>query len=746
MKSIGNSVPRSGGRERVSGKQRYVGDIKLAQMVHAKPVSINCAHARITGIDTSEAEKVSGVLAIITSENITQPIKRYGPTYADRPLLADNMVQYHGEPVALVVAETSHAAAVAASRVAISYEELKPILTVEEALDPHAELVQSPQLRKNHPLRNTNILDHWDFGWGDITQAQPDITITNTYRFNQLAHFAIEPYTYIADASADVITVYSPTQNPFRLQKSIADTFELPLSHVVIHAPDPGGAFGGKQHPKFEHICAYASQVVQRPVRIELTLEESFQAARRSAATITMTSGFTHDGILVSQDIETWYLAGAYADIAPRVASKGSYLAAGPYVVPHVRTSANVVLSHTVPSTAYRGFGNPQVAWAYESQMDAAAKALGLDAVEIRMKNLPKRGQEFIANDKPADGIWSQTLQKAADEIGWNKPLLPDHGRGIALGIKMGATSGASYAIVRLHMDGSATVFSGTSDMGQGARTIFTQVVSEELGVPFENIDMVMGDTEKVPYDLQTSASRSTVFMGTAIQRACDDIRAQLKKLASEAYKIEEQQISVESGTVHLSDGICKTYTELLKDRFGKLGGEVIGVGQMRSELVAGHPLGGQPAFYEFVCCAAEVAVDRNTGEIAVDKLYITSDVGKALNSQHVTMQDEGAAVMAVGHTLMEHYIYDEHGRIRNLGALDYRIPTIKDIPRDLRSYHIENHDGPGPYGAKGMSEGGTLSVSPAIASAVEQATGVRIRDLPLTPEKVWKALQEIEQ
>jgi CO/xanthine dehydrogenase Mo-binding subunit len=746
MRSIGNSPPRSGGKARVSGKQLYTGDIKLTNMVHAKPVSIDCAHARITGIDISKAEKVAGVLTIITGDTLSQPIKRYGPTYIDRPLLADKIVQYHGEPVALVVAETPHAAAVAASQVVVSYEELKPILTVEEALAPHAELVQSPELRKNHPLKHTNILDHWDFGWGDINQAKPDVTITHTYHFNQLAHFAIEPYTYIADASADFITVYSPTQNPFRLQKSIADTFELPLSHVVIYAPDPGGAFGGKQHPKFEHICAYASQVVRRPVRIELTLEESFQAARRSAATIHITSGFTQDGILVSQDIETWFLAGAYADIAPRVASKGSYLAAGPYVVPHVRINANVVLSHTVPSTAYRGFGNPQVAWAYESQMDAAAKELGLDAVEIRMKNLPRRGQEFIVGDKPADGIWCQTLQTAADEILWKEPLLPNHGRGIALGIKMGATSGASYAIVRLHMDGSATVFSGTSDMGQGSRTIFTQLVSEELGVPFDNIDMVMGDTEKVPYDLQTSASRSTVFMGTAIQRACYDIKKQLGQLASEAYKTEEQQISVEPDSILLPDGTRKTYTELLKDRFGKLGGEVIGVGQMRSELVANHPLGGQPAFYEFVCCAAEVAVDRNTGEIAVDKLYIISDVGKALNSQHVTMQDEGAAVMAVGHTLMEHYIYDEHGRIRNLGALDYRIPTIKDIPRDLRSYHIENQDGPGPYGAKGMSEGGTLSVSPAIAAAVEQAVGVRIRDLPLTPEKVWKALQEKEK
>ncbi|MGM0432200.1 MAG: xanthine dehydrogenase family protein molybdopterin-binding subunit [Spirochaetota bacterium] len=741
MKSIGNPINRVGGSDRTTGKQQFVGDIKLPYMLHMKPVSIPCAHAEIESIDISKALEVEGVVAAFRGEDLPQPIKRYGPAYKDRPLLADKTVNYHGEPVAVVIGETPHAAAVGATLVEVSYTEITPILTVEQALDPDAELVQKPELRGDHPYKHTNILDHWDFGWGEVDTCEADTVVENTYYFSPLTHFAIEPYTYLATPTNEGITVYSAMQNPFRLQQSIADALEMPLSKVTVISPDPGGAFGGKQHPKFEHICAYAALQLGKPVRVELSLEESFQAARRTSARIDIRTGFNKDGTLAFQDIATWYLAGAYADIAPRIASKGSYLAAGPYRVPHVRIDANVLLSHTVPSTAFRGFGNPQANWAYESQMDAGADALGIDRVEIRRINLPERRQEFIPGDQEADGIWSQTLLAGAKEIGWDTPLKPGRGRGISLGIKMGATSGASYAIARLHSDGSVTIFSGTSDMGQGARTIFTQIVSEELGVPVERITMVMGDTSKVPYDLQTSASRSTVFMGSAILNACTDIKKKLRGFAAEVYQESETDIQVEPGLVVTASGKQATYTELMTARFGKLRGEVIGVGEKRSELIKGMPLGGKASFYEFVCCAAEVEVNKDTGEITIDKLVIVGDVGKALNSQHAAMQDEGAAAMALGHTLMEQYIYDEHGRIKNLGALDYRIPTIKDVPRQLISKHVENGDGPGPYGAKGISEGGTLCVSPAIAAAVENAIGVRIRSLPLTPEKVWKAM-----
>jgi len=422
------------------------------------------------------------------------------------------------------------------------------------------------------------------------------------------------------------------------------------------------------------------------------------------------------------------------------VVSKASYVAAGPYRVPNVRIVARAVLSHTTPSTAFRGFGAPQENWAVESQIDAAAGKLGIDRVAIRLKNLPKRGEVFMPKDPPADGDWAEVLQRAAQEIGWGEPLPQGRGRGIAMGLKAGPTTAASYSIVRLHLDGSVTVYSGTSDMGQGARTVFTQIVSEELGIPADKVVVTMGDTSAVPFDLQTSASRSTVVMGSAIIDACDEVKRQLMDLAAECYGAAAEAIQISPGTIHLPGG-DRSFLELLKDRFGRVKGEVIGVGSARYEYLKGHPLGGQPAFYEVVAVAADVEVDQETGEIGIHKMIVVGDVGKAINPQHVSMQDEGAAVQALGHSIMEHYVMDSSGRVLNLGALDYRIPTTKDVPEQFMSIHIENADGPGPYGAKGVAEGGTLATAPAIGAAVEEAIGVRIRDLPLTPERIWTAL-----
>jgi CO/xanthine dehydrogenase Mo-binding subunit len=428
-------------------------------------------------------------------------------------------------------------------------------------------------------------------------------------------------------------------------------------------------------------------------------------------------TGFNRDGTIAFQDIESNFLMGAYADIAERVIAKSNYLACGPYRVPNARITVRALLSHTTPSTAFRGFGTPQVAWAHESQMDDAARRLGIDRVEIRLRNLARKGEAFVPDDTPADGDWPESVRKAAAAIGWGTPLAPGHGRGLAVAIKASATIGASYAIVRLHWDGSATVLTGTSDMGQGARTVLAQIAANELGILVESVRVVMGDTATVPFDLQTSASRSTVFMGQAVLRACQDIRSQLG--ASET-----------------------SLDDLLRSRFGMVRGEVIGVGSMRREYLPEHPLGETASFYEFSCTASEVAVDQETGEILLVRHVTVADVGKAINPQQVEGQDEGAAVMGLGHTLMEHVILDERGRIRNLGALDYRIPTSKDLPLEMSSLLVENADGPGPYGAKGAGEGGLMPTAPAIASAVTEATGVVIRDLPLTPERVWHEIQ----
>ena len=738
---VGSSINRVGGLDRVLGTQMYVADVKLPNMLHAKLVHLDCAHARVRSIDCREALKVEGVRAVLTAADLPRPIPRFGPTYQDRPILAEKTTLFHGEPVAIVAAESEHAAEVAASRVKVDYQELPAICMVAQALDPSAELVQDPAIRGQGPFKNTNILDEWSFGWGDVENCQADTVIENTYTFPIVTQFAIEPFTYLAEPTADGITVYSAIQIPYGLQRILAAVLNLPLSRVRIIAPDPGGAFGGKQHPKLEPLLAYFALRLGRPLRLELTLAESFQQVRRAAAQVRVRSGFNSDGTLVFQDIESNYLIGAYADIAARVVSKASYVAAGPYRVPNVRILARALLSHTPPSTAFRGFGAPQENWAVESQLDAAAKKLRLDRVDIRRKNLPRAGEVFMPRDPPADGDWAECLEKAAEAVGWGQPLPEGRGRGIAMGLKAGPTTAASYTIVRLHLDGSATLYSGTSDMGQGARTVFTQIVAEELGVPLEQIAVIMGDTSVVPFDLQTSASRSTVVMGNAIIKACGDIKRQMAELAAECYGVAVDRIRVAPGVVHLPEG-DHSFVEVLQDRFGRVKGEVIGVGSARNEYVKEHPLGGPPAFYEVVAIAAEVEVDRETGETEILKLIVAGDVGRAINPQAVSMQDEGAAVQGLGHSLMEQYILDAAGRIRNLGALDYRIPTTKDVPRELRSIHIENADGPGPYGAKGVAEGGILATAPAIGGAVEQAIGVRIRDLPLTPERIWTALK----
>lgn len=738
---IGISARRVGGPERVTGQQRFVGDLRLDDELHVALVTLDCARARILAVDATAARAVPGVHAVVTAADLPEPMPRFGPVFADRPVLAVGETKFHGEPVAAVAAETPEAAERAAALVRVDHAELPAVLTVAAARDPHAPLVQDPALRSG-PLAGSNTVAEWEFGWGNPDSAPAECVLEHTYTFPMVTHFAIEPHVFLAAPDPDGVTVWSAIQHPYLLQQVIAQLLGLPLAKVRVLAPDPGGAFGGKQHAKFEPLLAFLALRTRRPVRLALSLAQTFQAVRRAAFEIRMRTGLGRDGTICFQDIDCSGLLGAYADIGVRVVSKATYLACGPYRVPHARVKVRALLSHTPPATAFRGFGTPQVAWAIESQLDEAARRLGLDRLELRLRNLAGRGEEIIPGDKPADGDWPEGLRRAAAAIGWGSPLPPGHGRGIAVGIKSSATTGASYAIVRLHFDGSATVLAGTSDMGQGARTILCQVAAEELGLPLERVQVVMGDTGVVPFDLQTSASRSTVFMGTAVAEACRDIRAQLAELAATAYGLDRAEVQVTPGLVRVPSGELD-YPALLAAAFAGVRGEVIGVGSRRGESVARHPLGGSPAFYEFNATACEVAVDPETGELTLLRHVSVADVGRAINPAQVEAQDEGAAVMGLGHTLMEHILLDQHGRIRNLGALDYRIPTTKDLPGELRSILVENADGPGPYGAKGAGEGGLFGVAPAVAAAVTEATGAVIRDLPLTPERIWQALQE---
>jgi CO/xanthine dehydrogenase Mo-binding subunit len=740
---IGRSHHRVGGRDRVTGAQRYVADIHLDNVLHVKLVHLGVAHARINAIDTTAAARVEGVHCILTAADFPEPMPRYGPAFTDRPVLAVGETKFFGEPVAAVAAETEDGAELAAALVRVEAEELPAVLSVQQALDPRSPLVQDPSIRPNQPLARTNTLQEWHFGWGDVDAARADCVIEHDYQFPMITHFAIEPHGFMAAPDENGVTIWSPMQHPFVLQRVVAAALGWPISKVRIVSPDPGGGFGGKGWPKFEPLVAYLALRVGRPVRLILTLEETFQQVRRTSATVRARTGFSRDGRIVFQDLEGNFLLGAYADIGVRVVSKASYAACGPYRTPNARVIARALLSHTTPTTAFRGFGTPQASWAVESQLTEAARTLGLDPVEIRLRNLPAKGEAFIPNDTPSDGDWASALRAAAKELGWGQPLAPNRGRGISLGLKSSSTASASLAIVRLHYDASASVMSATSDMGQGARTVLAQIAAEELGIEPDRVAVVMGDTAVVPYDSSTSASRSTVFMGNAVVKACADIKARLRALAARAFRVDDAAVEVLPGRVRLP-GRELSYADVLKAAFGPPRGEVIGVGEERGGgYVPDHPLGGRPEFWEFMCTAAEVEVDPETGLVEIVRLILASDIGRALNPQQVEAQDEGAAVMGLGHSLMEQLLLDEHGRILNLGALDYRIPTVQDVPLDLHSILIENRDGPGPYGAKGAGEGGILAIAAAVGAAINQAVGVEIRDLPLTPERIWRAIQE---
>jgi CO/xanthine dehydrogenase Mo-binding subunit len=742
---IGTSPPRVGGPERVRGTLEYVGDIRFGDALHVKLVTLDVSRARIESIDTSEAKRVDGVVSVITPQDLPSPMPRFGPQFHDRPLLATGETKYHGEPVAAVVAETPEAAARGAALVAVEHVPLDGgVFSVEAALDPLSPLVQDPSIRPDgDPRAKTNVLSEHRFEWGDVDSARADHVVDQTYDFPMVTQFAIEPHAFVAvPDDGGGVQVWSSVQHPFLLQKVLAEILDLPLARVRVHAPDPGGGFGGKQNPKHEALVALIALRHGRPTRLVLSLAETFQTVRRTSARIRVRSGFGSDGSLLFQEFVSDFLIGAYVDIADRVTGKSNYLAAGPYRVPHVRIVARALLSHTTPSTAMRGFGAPQLSWAREANIDQAAREMDIDPLQIRLVNLARHGEQFVPGETPADGQWEQVLQRTAELIDWGGPLPEGRGRGLAVGLKSGPTAGLSYATVRLLADGSALVFAGTSDMGQGARTIFAQIVTEELGVALDEVTVVMGDTSRVPYDQQTSASRSSVLMGNAVYRACQEIRERLGALVAKKSGVDPETVTVEKGAVTLPEGTSTSIPDAIGTVLGRLGGEIIGNGEMRVEGDPDHPLGGRAVFFELHCAACEVEVDRETGEIDVKKYVTVGDVGKALNPLQVAGQDEGAAIMGLGHTLMEKMILDDSGRILNMGAVDYRILTHMDVPEVMMSDSIENADGPGPFGIKGVSEGGLLATSPAVAAALTDATGVVVRELPITPERIWRALQ----
>ena len=526
---LGASIERAGGRERVTGAQRYVADLRLEGVLHVKLLHLPVGHARIDSIDVTGAFTLDGVRHVLTAAELPQPIPRFGPSFHDRPVIASGEVAYYGEPVAAVAAETEDGAAAAVERIRVDWEELPGIYSLEEALAEGAPLVRDPELRDGDPWSRTNVLREHRFGWGDVEAGGAALVVEDTYRFPMVSHFAIEPFAVLAAVQDGVLTVCTPIQHPFVLQRVLSEVTGLPVADVRVVVPDPGGGFGGKGYPKYEPLMAFMTMQTGRPVRLVLSLDESFQAARRAACSVRARTGVTADGTLLFQDLEADFLIGAYADIGDRVVSKASYTATGPYRTPNARIVARSVLSNTVPSTAFRGFGVPQLAWAVESQLDEVARRLGLDPLELRLRNLARKDEEFIPNDRPADGDWAEALRRAAEAIEWGTPVPAGRGRGLAMGLKSSATVSATSAIVRLHFDDSVSVLVGTTDIGQGARTVLAQLAAHELAVPIEAVRVVMGDT---PSCRSTRRPRPAARPSSPGTRSCSPARTSRRSSA----------------------------------------------------------------------------------------------------------------------------------------------------------------------------------------------------------------------
>jgi CO/xanthine dehydrogenase Mo-binding subunit len=434
---------------------------------------------------------------------------------------------------------------------------------------------------------------------------------------------------------------------------------------------------------------------------------------------------------------------GAYADAGPRVTQKAAYRALGPYRIPYAKVEAYGVYSNTVPAGAFRGFGALQVTWAYESQMDMIADRLGFDPLEFRIRNLLKKGDLYTAGDTPVDCDLEEGLLKVADAIKWKEtPKNPNRAKGISCCIKdAGGTYKVAGATVKMSSDGSVVLLTGTVEVGQGPRTALSQVVSEELSVPMDQISVAQLDTDVTPYDISTSASSSMVVMGTAVLRAAQDARKQLLQCASKVLKQKVDHLKLHNGHVVLGEGPPISFSKVIVDFFGSKAGEIIGKGLYKDKRNPRAVLGSTTTFWEVGWGGVEVEVDPETGVVRVLQYVSACDAGKAINPEQCIGQDEGAVLFGIGHTLMEEMVYDD-GQLLNGNLVDYRVPRFDDAPEDLHTILIENGNGPGPFGSKGIGEGGLLPVASAVANAVARAVGVRIQDLPLTPPKIWRALQ----
>jgi CO/xanthine dehydrogenase Mo-binding subunit len=719
---VGQSLARVDAVGKVTGATLYPGDLTMPGMLHMKVLFARRPHAHIKRLDTSRAEAAPGVVAVLTAKDV--PVNEFGLIMNDAPVLAADTVRWIGEKVALVVAETEKQAARARDLIEVEYEDLPVVSDPRQAMQ-----LGAPQL---HPNKENNALVHYRIRKGDVDEAfqRADVIVEGTYHAPFQEHAFLQPeagLAYLDDEGR--VTVQVAGQWAHEDQGQIAHALNLPEEQVRVIYPAIGGAFGGREDMSVQIILALAAWKLKRPVKIVWSREESIIGHHKRHQMFFKTRwGATKDGQLVAAEVEAISDAGAYAYTSTKVLGNTTLLCTGPYEILNVKVDAYAVYTNNIPCGAFRGFGGPQGLFAAEQQMNKLAEKLGMDVVELRMKNLLHEGSLLsVGTPLPSGVSMPQVAEQAALAGGWKRkgdkwrrPHAPSstlknkrYGIGYACGFKnVGFSFGApERCTAKVELRGSAEieeaiVYHSGADVGQGAHTVFAQMAAESLELPIEKIRLVVSDTAYTADSGSASASRMTFMAGNSIMGAAE--------LALKKWRDEERPAI---GTY--------TYRPPKTTPFDPETGK------------------SEPNFaYGYVAEVAEVEVDIETGHVRLLGVWCADDVGTAVNPQLVQGQIEGAIVQAQGYAILENFVQKE-GETLTPYLSTYLIPTVLDVPQEVNSLILEYPDPIGPFGARGMGEMPYLPLVPAITAAVHDAIGVWFDDFPLTPDRVLKALKQ---
>lgn len=750
---IGKRLPKIDSIEKVTGEAKFCNDLVFPNMLFGKILRSPYPHAEIISIDTTKAKTLSGVEAVITAED-TPKIKyvHLGGIHEDKFPLADKRVRYIGDEVAAVAAVNEEVAKKAIKLIRIKYKILPTVFNPEDAIKPGAPLIHDD---KPNNIAAQNIKE-----FGNVEEAfqQSDFIFEDRYELPAQAHCCIEPRSCVAmfDQKGN-LKIWTSTQSPYFVQKELAHILNIPLTKVRVMEVHVGGGFGSRSKVcEDEGICAFLAQKTGKPVKITLTREEEFTTTRiRHPMIIHLKTGVKKDGTLMVRQAKIITDNGAYNHMGPAVTGVAGAIIASLYRVPNVKYELLTVYTNKHFGGPFRGYGNPQATFAIESQLDSIAERLGIDPVEIRIKNANRSGDITPVGWKITESCgFSECLNKAADAINWKeKQMNKSLGRGIGIagcihlsGFHVYTDGDFSSAFIKIFSDGSVELMVGSADMGTWSNTALAQIAAEELGVAFDQVRVISMDTELTPMDLGSWGSRVIFIGGNAVRRAAYDAKWQFFEIAAEKLGVNIEDLDSKEGRVFVKDSPEKfiSFADCVVAKSPhKVGKMIIGKGHYDSptELINRETgISNISAAPIFAAQAAEVEVDPYTGKVKVLRIMAAHDIGRAINPIAVEGQIEGAVVQGYGYALTEQYEY-EGGKVLNPNFLGYRIPKANDMP-EIVPILVEKIDNQGPFGAKGVGEPGSVPTAPAIVNAIYDAIGVRINSLPITPEKVLEGLK----